>query len=179
MQLGGIAPEGIQSEVTFFYEWYNISVVSDGGNQMDIPIVPVPANNDQDLDIDYGLEDSNIYINENSQNKLDNYLQFYLRNTSSNPLVPNDTPWGHNPPVFKLYFVFGLKPGYGALTEPQNSAQINVELAENYKGLWEIEPHTQGAGISFSLSPIVGQNHEILGTYANAAVQFKIGPIEN
>ena len=114
---GGLTANGISSNVQFFFEWYNFVKVPNGGNTLTISIIPPPDNNLKILNIEHGFIDPDIIVNDDSANIINNYLQLYLSNSADSPLVPKNLPWGTQPPIFNIYFVFGKAPGYGALTD--------------------------------------------------------------
>jgi hypothetical protein len=156
---------------------YNFGTVPDGFTQIKM-VIENPPVGPTNLSLDYEFTDgSTVYTTLDERSPIQNTLYFTISNPSpTNPIVPPDTPWGANPPVFNISFVYSDPPGYGALTTSTLGASINIEPVDQNSGKWTVEANTQSSDPYWILRPTTA-NHEILGTGADADVELSISSL--
>lgn len=176
-QLGNITADGQPGPGSFNIDNWNIPGVVDNGTQLRLSLENLPDKHKRLADfMPISIKGGDtVYIDFDDKGEMPpNTLILRLDNTSNAPLVPSGLPWP-NTPVFYLTFVTaGSTPGYGALTTKDRMSDITVSLAADYGTDWTIQDHTQEDPPHWAIFP---KSHEILGTGANAIVEFKIAGI--
>lgn len=116
------------------------------------------------------LGNSSIYITKNPSEPEKSDLVLTLVNEDpTTPLVPDDLPWGSEPPKFILSFIYSRAPGNFALSsqEAANSIEVGLEDGIGWK------PPQKVDGPRWILEP-TQNNHNVLGVQDNSIVTFSI-----
>ncbi len=175
-ELRNITADNQPGPGSFNIDNYNVPGVANNGTQLNLSLESPPDNHKRLADYMHisFVNGDTVYIDLGDETLPPNTLVLRLDNYSQTPLVPSDMHWP-NTPVFYLSFVTASgPPGYGALTTINDMKEISVSLAGDYGTKWTIQDHTQRTPPYWAIYP---KSHEILGTGANAIVEFKISGI--
>ncbi len=126
---------------------------------------------DQDRELrDFTPEFSPRKIIISEAREIPNRPKLTLHNTSSNPIVPEGTPWGENDPYFRLKFLTDSdREMPRALTTDREAAQF--VLRPNEIG-WRVDRFRIAEDPYWDLKPKRGENCEILGGNEKATFQW-------
>ena len=170
----GISPSGRPRPGTVAVDFYNVPGLSDDTWEATV-LVQNPPNDQKALQLTPEMDSSVVFISVDADHTVRNELTWSLSNPQPDaPLVADDTPWGAQPPMFTVSFVYSGPPGYGALTTADRAAQVQLSPGEPYADNWVVTPQQQGPKTYWTLEPA---NHEVLGAGASATVEFKFTDI--
>lgn len=138
---------------------------------------PTPQLKDLRLNVGFNLDQDRVYVTPAGKDPIKNKLRFHLTNPSrDNDVVKPGTPRWPNDPVFRVSFVYGTSPGYGAIATTTEASNFDLALAALYDTQWTVKPEKQTEGPSWLLLP---KSEKILGVGAAASVEFSIDNIES
>jgi hypothetical protein len=148
----GVTPQ--QSDVTLY---------------LNIANPPQPSN--QTLDVQIGFETPVIYTGQAQS------LLLHLVNNGQTALVPGGTSsWNGVTPTFTLTLVYGA--GAGAISSVANASHIAVDISDEYGNVWQpVHRHTQGDSPYWVMQPSPDGGGTVLGTGAQATIEFGISGI--
>lgn len=148
-------------------------LASDTG--LPIQIVNPPSPGDQPLlvDLDIGFDTPAVYTGQAQS------LTLHLVNQKQDaPLVPGGSDaWQGKTPTFQLTLVYG--DGAGALTTVGNAGQIGVGIRNAYGNHWHWHRFPGRQGPYWFLQPDLDGGGTVLGTGANASIEFDVTGIES
>ena len=160
-------------------DYDNFGAVPDGTAQIKLQIQNAPIGpTDLTLDVAF-LTGNTVYTTTDPTTPIDNSLYFTISNPSpSSAIVPDGVAWEKSSPIFNISFVYGTPPGIGALTSSSLGATMSVDLV-NAGGNWSRTAYTQGDSPYWTIQPDPDNNHEVLGTGAQASVELAITALES
>jgi hypothetical protein len=144
--------------------------------QGDVPlfvsIVKPPQPGKQTLDVQIGFGTPAVYAGQPQS------LTLHLVNSGQTALVPGGTTsWHGLTPTFQLTLVYGN--GTGALTTVANAANIAMDISNDYGNIWQPpQRRTQGPNPYWLMQPDPNGGGTVLGTGANASIEFAVTGIE-